>query len=80
MINLDSLSLTELIIETRIYDAIANKLNADGNLSTNAVAEGITNIVRKTIIREQLTDTKFYDEMSKLLGDLIQQSTADAAA
>ena len=78
--NLNSLSLTELIIETGIHDAIARKLNAKGKLSKNAIAEGIINNVRKTIIRDQLTDPKFYEEMSKLLDDLIKQSRADTAA
>jgi type I restriction enzyme, R subunit len=75
--NLNSLSLTELIIETGIHDAIARKLNEKGKLSRNAVAEGIINNVRKTIIRDQLTDPRFYAEMSKLLDDLIIQSRAD---
>ena len=48
--NLNSLSLTELIIETGIHDAIARKLNEKGKLSKNAIAEGIINNVRKTII------------------------------
>lgn len=78
--NLNSLSLTELIVETGIHDAIARKLNEKGKLSRNAVAEGIINNVRKTIIRDQLTDPRFYAEMSKLLDDLIQQSRADAIA
>lgn len=78
--NLNSLSLTELIIETGIHDAIARKLNEKGTLSKNAVAEGIINNVRKTIIRDQLTDPRFYSEMSQLLDDLIQQSRADAVA
>jgi type I restriction enzyme R subunit len=78
--NLDSLSLTELIIETGIHDAIARKLNEKGKLSKNAIAEGIINNVRKTIIRDQLTDPRFYAEMSKLLDDLIKQSREDAAA
>ena len=78
--NLNSLSLTELIIETGIHDAIARKLNEKGKLSRNAIAEGIINNVRKTIIRDQLTDPRFYAEMSKLLDDLIKQSRADAAA
>jgi type I restriction enzyme, R subunit len=78
--NLNSLSLTELIIETGIHDAIARKLNEKGKLSRNAVAEGIINNVRKTIIRDQLTDPRFYAEMSKLLDDLIKQSRADTAA
>ena len=78
--NLNSLTLTELIIETGIHDAIARKLNAKGKLSKNAVAEGIINNIRKTIIREQLTDPRFYEKMSKLLSDLIVQSRADTAA
>ena len=78
--NLSSLSLTELIIETGIHDAIARKLNEKGKLSKNAIAEGIINNVRKTIIRDQLTDPRFYDEMSKLLDDLILQKRNDTVA
>jgi type I restriction enzyme, R subunit len=77
---LGEMSLTELIIETGIHDAIARKLNDKGRLSKNAIAEGIINNVRKTIIREQLTDPRFYEQMSKLLDDLITQSRDDAAA
>ncbi len=76
----ESLSLTQLIIDTGIHDAIARKLNAKGKLSRNAIAEGIINNVRKTIIRDQLTDPRFYAEMSLLLADLIKQSRADAVA
>ena len=77
---LADLSLTELIIETGIHDAIARKLNEKGKLSKNAIAEGIINNVRKTIIRDQLTDPRFYEQMSMLLDDLIKQSRADTAA
>jgi type I restriction enzyme, R subunit len=77
---LADLSLTELIVETGIHDAIARKLNEKGKLSRNAIAEGIINNVRRTIIRDQLTDPRFYDQMSKLLDDLIKQSRADAVA
>ncbi len=77
---LGELSLTELIIQTGIHDAIAKKLNEKGKLSKNAIAEGIINNVRKTIIRDQLTDPMFYEQMSKLLDDLIQQSRADTEA
>ena len=78
--NLASLSLTEMIIDTGIHDAIARKLNAEGKLSNNAIAEGIINNVRKTIIRDQLTDPRFYKEMSKLLDDLILQKRDDTVA
>ncbi|HEB80209.1 MAG TPA: type I restriction endonuclease subunit R, partial [Rhodospirillales bacterium] len=73
----DNYSLVELIIETGIHDAIAKKLNGKGRLSKNAIAEGIINNVRKTIIRDQLTDPKFYEELSKLLDDLIKQKRDD---
>jgi len=78
--NLKSLSLTEMIIDTGIHDAIAQKLNEKGNLSRNAIAEGVINNVRKTIIRDQLTDPRFYAEMSELLDDLIKQNRADSTA
>ena len=73
----DKYSLVDLIIKTGIHDAIAKKLNKKGKLSRNAVAEGIINNVRKTIIRDQLIDPKFYEQMSKLLDDLIKQSRDD---
>jgi type I restriction enzyme, R subunit len=69
----DNYSLVELIVETGIHNAIAQKLNQTGKLSPNAIAEGIINNVRKTIIRDQLTDPRFYAEMSQLLDDLITQ-------
>jgi len=77
---LDNYSLVELIIETGIHDAIAKKLNDKGKLSKNAIAEGIINNVRKTIIREQLTDPRFYEQMSKLLDDLIAQKRDDTVS
>ncbi|WP_458791608.1 type I restriction endonuclease subunit R [Yoonia sp. MH D7] len=78
--NLGQMSLTEAIIETGIHDAIAQKLNDKGKLSKKSIAEGIINNLRRTIIRDQLTDPRFYDQMSKLLEDLIRQSRDDAAA
>lgn len=74
---LDNFSLVEMIIDTGIHDAIAKKLNEKGRLSRNAVAEGIINNIRKTIIRDQLTDPKYYEQMSKLLLDLIRQRRDD---
>jgi len=76
--NLQSLSLGDLIIKTGIHDAIARKVNQKGKLSNNAVAETIINNVRRTIIRNQLTDPRFYDEISKLLNDLINQNRQEA--
>ena len=70
----------EAIIETGIHDAIARKLNEKGKLPRSAIAEGIINNVRKIVVRDQLTDPRFYEQMSKLLNDLIKQSREDAAA
>ena len=75
--DLGSVSLTDLIVKTGIHDAIATQLNAKGQLSEKAVAEGIINNIRRTIIREQLTDPRFYEQMSSLLGDLIQQRKSE---
>ncbi len=78
--DVDSYSLVELIIHTGIHDAIAQKLNEKGKLSQNAVAEGIINNVRKTIIRDQLTDPRFYEQLSKLLDDLISDWRNETAS
>ena len=78
--NLSDVSLTAAIIETGIHDAIAQKLNRNRRLSNDAIAETIINNIRKTIIRDQLTDPKFYEEMSKLLDDLIAQKKEDTNA
>ena len=77
---LGDLSLTELIVQTGIHDAIAKQLNEKGKLSRSSIAEGIINNVRRTIIREQLTDPRFYEQMSALLEDLIRQDRQEAAA
>ena len=71
------LSLVDLIVNTGIHNAIAQKLNARGS-SNKAVAEGIINNVRKAIIQERLTDPRFFKEMSSLLDELIKQSRDDA--
>jgi type I restriction enzyme R subunit len=43
-----------------------------------AIAECIVNNIRQTIIREHLTNPMFYDKMSKLLNDLIDQQRQSA--
>jgi type I restriction enzyme R subunit len=75
---MEEFSLVDLIVKTGIHDAIAQKLNQKGTLSRNAIAESIINNVRKTIIRDQLTDPRFYEDMSKLLEDLLQQKRENA--
>lgn len=75
--DIDKYSLVEMIIQTGINNAIAKKLNDRGRLSQRSVAEGVINNIRQTIIRDQLTDPRFYNEMSKLLDDLIKQNKDD---
>jgi type I restriction enzyme R subunit len=77
---LHALPLTELILATGMHEAIAQKLNAQGTLSRQAIAEGIIHNIRQTIVRDQLTDPRFYAEMSALLQDLIQQKRDDTAS
>lgn len=78
--HLNDLSLTDLIIKTGIHDVIAISLNEKNRLklSKNSIAEGIINNIRKTIIREQLTDPFFYNSMSLLLDDLIVKSRQES--
>ena len=73
-------SLVEMIVDTGINDVIARQINRAGRLSKRAIAETIINNVRKVIIRDQLTDPRFYERMSTLLDDLIEQSRKGAAA
>jgi type I restriction enzyme R subunit len=75
---LGEMSLMELIVDTGIHNAIAQRLNEKGKLSQTSIAEGIINNLRKTIIKDQLTDPRFYDEMSKLLADLVALSRENA--
>ena len=81
--SLEEFGLLQLIVETGINDAIARELNAKTELSRSSIAEAIVNNVRKAIIRERLTDPRFYAEMSQLLLDLTEQRrliTEDYAA
>jgi type I restriction enzyme, R subunit len=75
----DNLSLVALIVKTGIAEAITSQLGRlKGN--QNAIAETIENNVRKTIIREQLTDPAFYERMSALLAEIISARKAKAIA
>ncbi len=75
-----SIPLIELIVKSGIHEAIAQKLNAAKKMTKKSVADAIINNIRKKIVNERLTDPKFYDQMSKLLDDLIKQSREEAEA
>ena len=73
----DNMGLIELIVNTGIADAIAQRL---GNMRNNqtAIAEAIENNVRRRIIRDQLNDPAFYEKMSTLLDEIIAARKAKA--
>jgi type I restriction enzyme R subunit len=69
--------LLDLIIKSGIADAI-NSLPKGMRGSDEAVAETIENNVRQKIIRDQLLDPAFFEEMSTLLGEIIKERKARA--
>ncbi len=72
----DDLSLIQLIVE-RGADAV--KALPEGiRKNQEAVAEAIENNVRRLIIDEQPINPKYYEKMSQLLDDLIQQRKHEA--
>jgi len=73
----DEMSLLELIVNTGIAEAIAQRLGVlQGN--KNAVAETIENNVRSKIIKEHLHDPAYYEKMSALLDEIIAARKAKA--
>ena len=65
-------TLLELIVKTGIANAIDHL--PDGlKSSEDAIAETIENNVRKKIIKEHLIDPAYFDEMSKILDELIKE-------
>ncbi len=71
------LSLIELIVKTGIADAI-NTMPPGIKGSKQAVAETIENNVRQKIIKDHLIDPAFFEEMSKLLNEIIKERRANA--
>lgn len=69
--NFDDISLLDLIVKSGIADAIVQKM---GKKKTNkdSSAEIIENNVRRKIIQEHLNDPAYYDQMSKLLDEVIK--------
>ena len=71
----DDVGLLEVIVQSGMADAIAGMPNGiKGN--KNAVAETIANNVRKKIIKEHLNDLAFYDKMSALLKEILDDLKA----
>ena len=68
--------LIQLIVE--MGAGAVDKLPKGIKASPEAVAETITNNMRKVIIDERATNPKYYDKMSQLLGALIEQKRKGA--
>jgi len=71
------MTLLDIIVNSGISEAIASLPNGIKN-SQEAIAETIENNVRKKIIKEHLIDPAFFEEMSKLLAEIIKERKANA--
>jgi type I restriction enzyme R subunit len=73
----DNMGLLEIIVKSGIAEAINAQL---GGLKGNkdAIAETIENNVRSKIIKEKLSDPEYYENMSKLLDEVIAARKAKA--
>lgn len=71
------MSLLDIIVNSGIAAAITS-LPAGIRSNKEAVAEAIINNVRKKIIKEHLIDPAYFEEMSKLLDEIIKERKANA--
>ncbi|TVL98578.1 MAG: restriction endonuclease subunit R [Candidatus Brocadia sp. WS118] len=71
------LSLLDLIVHSGIAAAI-NSLPRGIETNREAVAETIENNVRRKIIKEHLIDPAYFEEMSKLLNEIIRERKENA--
>jgi type I restriction enzyme R subunit len=71
------MSLLDIIVNSGIAAAIMS-LPAGIKSNKEAVAEAIINNVRKKIIKEHLIDPAYFEEMSKLLDEIIKERKANA--
>ncbi|MCD4794908.1 MAG: HsdR family type I site-specific deoxyribonuclease [Bacteroidales bacterium] len=75
----DDVSLLEIIEKTGINNFIEG-LTPGIKSNKSAVAETIENNVRRKIIKEHLIDPAFFENMSKLLGEVIKERKANAVS
>jgi type I restriction enzyme, R subunit len=71
--NIDDVALLD-IIEVLGLESLPDGITS----SQQAIAETIENNVRQKIIREHLIDPAFFDDMSKLLSEIIKKRNEDA--
>ncbi|MGO9139719.1 MAG: type I restriction endonuclease subunit R [Syntrophales bacterium] len=72
-------SLLDVIVNSGIAAAINNLPTGIKN-NNQAVSETIENNVRRKIIKEHLIDPAYFDEMSKLLNEIIKERKANAVS
>lgn len=73
----DNASLLD-IIESQGMEKLIKELPEDTQKDPEAVAETIENNVRKKIIQEHVVDPAYYEEMSKLLDEIIKRRKEQA--
>ena len=73
----EGMTLLDIIVKSGIADAI-NSLPKGIKSNQEAVAETVENNVRSKIIKEHLNDPAFYDNMSKLLAQIIKERKDNA--
>jgi type I restriction enzyme, R subunit len=74
---LDNMPLIELIVESGIGEAI-KELNKPKNRSKESIAENIEQNIRSKIIKDYLLDPQFFEKMSQLLTQVIQERKSGA--
>lgn len=72
-------TLLDIIVKSGIAKAV-NNLPQGIKSSTEAIAETIENNVRRKIIKEHLIDPAYFEEMSKLLKEIIKERKANAVS
>ena len=72
-------SLLDIMITSGIADAIKS-LPEGIRSSKEAVAETIENNVRRKIIKDHLIDPAYFDDMSKLLSEIVRERKANAVS
>ena len=70
-------TLLDIIVKSGIADAI-NKLSQEVKEDKESVAEVIENNVRRKIIEQHLIDPAYFEDMSKLLNEIIKERKAEA--
>jgi type I restriction enzyme, R subunit len=73
------MTLLDIIVNSGMSEAI-NNLPQGIKGSKEAVAETIENNVRRKIIKEHLVDPAYFEEMSKLLNEIIKERKASAVS